>query len=144
MAYTAPTIGDFKARFFRDFPYGTDPNVAVLDQDILIAFNSVDIQINEGLWDNQGAYSQGYLFLAAHNLVLNLRASSQGLNGQWNWIQNSKSVGQVSESFSIPQRILDNPDLATYTKTNYGAQYLGLLWPNLCGQIFSIEGRTRP
>lgn len=142
--YIAPTIADFKARFYRDFPYGTDPSVSVLDQDVLIAFNASELQINQDLWDSQGAYAQGYLFLAAHNLVLNLRASSQGLNGQWNWIQNSKSAGPVNEAFSIPQRILDNPDLATYTKTNYGAQYLALLWPQLCGQIFSVQGRTHP
>lgn len=140
--YTAPTVANFQAQFFRDFPYGTDPAVAVLPQDITNAFNMVDITINQALWDNQTQYTLGYLLLAAHFLVLSLRASSQGLNGQANWAQNSKSVGAVSESFTIPQRIIDNPELMAYTKTNYGFQYLQLVLPQLSGQMFSVCGRT--
>lgn len=143
MAYTAPTVANFQAQFSRDFPYGTDPTVSVTDTDIVNAFNMVDITINQALWDGQMAYSIGYLYLAAHYLVLNLRESSQGLNGQWNWAQNSKSVGSVSEGFTIPQRIIDNPDFMAYTKTNYGAQYLNLLWPKLSGQMFFVPGTTQ-
>ena len=142
--YVAPTIQQFQAQFFRDFPYGTDPAVSVLDQDICNAFNQVDISINPNLWPNQTAYQLGYLLLAAHFLVLNLRAASQGLNGQFSWIQASKAVGSVSESFSIPERLVNNPDFMAYSKTNYGAQYLNLLWPYLCGQMFSVMGRTKP
>jgi hypothetical protein len=142
--YTAPTIAQFKQQFIRDFPYGTDPNVSVLDGDIINAFNLVDITINQAMWDNQTSYQIAYGYLGAHFLVLNLRASSQGLNGQWNFAQNSKSVGSVSESFTIPQRVIDNPDFMAYMKTNYGAQYLNLVWPQLCGQMFSVYGRTHP
>lgn len=144
MAFTAPTIAQFKMQFVRDFPYGTDPKVAVLDVDVLNAFNLVDISINPGLWADQTAYQIAYGYLAAHFLVLNLRASSQGLNGQYNWAQNSKSAGGVTESFTIPQRIIDNPDFMAYTKTNYGAMYLNLVWPLLAGQMFSVYGRTHP
>ncbi len=142
--YTAPTIANFKSQFVRDFPYGTDPTVAVLDQDIFNAFNVVDITINPCLWPNQTAYQLGYLLLAAHNLVLNIRSSSQGLSGQYNWMQNSKSAGGVNEAFQIPQRVIDNPDFMAYMKTNYGAQYLNILWPYLCGQMFAVAGRTKP
>lgn len=142
--FNAPTIADFKARFYRDFPYGTDMNVAVLDQDILIAFNSCDNTINQGLYVNQSNYSENYLLLSAHFLVLNLRSSSQGLNGQYNWTQNSKSVQGVSEAFSIPQQVLDNPNYMAYTKTNYGAMFLNNLWPQLAGQMFTVFGRTNP
>ena len=141
--YTAPTVANFQSQFVRDFPYGTDPNVSVLNVDIINAFNLVDISINPSLWPNQTAYTIGYLYLAAHYLVLALRSASQGLNGQYNWAQNSKSVASVSESFSIPQRILDNPDFMALTKTNYGAQYLNLLWPYLAGQMFSVAGRSK-
>lgn len=142
--YTAPTIAQFKTQFIRDFPYGTDPNVSVLDVDVLNAFNLVDITINQALWDNQTQFQIGYGYLAAHFLVLNLRASSQGLNGQYTFLQNSKSVGSVSESFTIPQRVIDNPDFAQYFKTNYGAMYMQLVWPQLAGQMFSVYGRTKP
>lgn len=144
MAFVAPTIAQFQAQFIRDFPYGTDPNTSVLDVDILNAFNLTDITINQGMWSNQTSFQIAYGYLSAHFLVLNLRASSQGLNGQYNWAQNAKGVGGVNESFSIPQRILDNPDFMAYTKTNYGAQYLNLLWPQLSGQIFTVCGTTQP
>lgn len=142
MSYTAPTIAQFKVQFVRDFPYGTDPNTSILDQDILNAFNLTDITINSNLWSTQSAYQIGYGYLAAHFLVLNLRASSQGLNGQWSFLQNSKGVGNVNESFSIPQYILDNPNFSQYMKTNYGALYLHQLWPQLVGQSFSVHGTT--
>jgi len=144
MAYTAPTIANFKAQFFRDFPYGTDPSVSVLDQDILNAYNLVDLSMNQDLWDSQIDFTMGYLLYAAHFLVLSLRNSSQGLNGQWNWAQNNKSVGAVSEGFQIPQRIIDNPELMMLTKTQYGGLYLQLILPRLCGQMFSVYGRTKP
>lgn len=144
MAYQAPTIANFKSQFIRDFPYGTDPANFVLDQDIINAFNLVDTNINQALWSGQIAYQTAYLYLAAHYLVLNLRNSSQGLNGQYNWAQNSKAVAGVSEGFTIPQRVIDNPDFMAYTKTNYGAFYLNLLWPLLVGQCFSVHGRTKP
>jgi hypothetical protein len=142
--YNAPTVSDFKNLFVRDFPYGTDPTIAVIDQDLTNAFNLVDLSINPALWGTQGAYTLGYLYLAAHYLVLNIRASSQGLNGQYNWAQNSKSVGSVSESFTIPQRLIDNPEFMAYYKTNYGAQYMNLVLPLLAGQAFTVCGSTRP
>lgn len=144
MAYTAPTIQAFKAQFVRDFRYGTDINENVIDSDIANAFNVVDTMINQSLWSNQTSYQIAYLYLAAHYMCLNLRSSSQGINGQYNWAQNSKAVGGITESFTIPQRIIDNPDFMAYTKTNYGAFYLNMLWPKLAGQMFTVYGRTKP
>lgn len=144
MAYVTPTIADFKTQFTRDFPYGTDPSVSVLDTDILNAFNLVDITINQCLWPDQTSYKIAYGYLAAHFLVLNLRASSQGVNGQWDWLNASKGVGGVSQSFQIPQRVQDNPDFAQYYKTHYGAMYMNLAWSLLSGQMFSVCGRTKP
>ena len=142
--YTNPTVQDFQNYFVRDFPYGIDPNTTVLDSDISKAFGQVAFNINPKLFDNQANYTVGYLLLAAHYLVIDLRMSSQGMNGQYGFLENSKSVGNVSQAFAIPQRILDNPTFAMYTKTNYGAKYLELLLPNLCGQVFSARGYTHP
>ncbi len=103
----------------------------------------MDVSINQALWGTQSSYQIAYGYLAAHFMVLNLRASSQGLNGQYNWAQNSKSVQGVSEGFTIPQRIIDNPEFMMYTKTNYGAMYLQLVLPLLCGNMFSVAGTTR-
>lgn len=144
MAFTNPTVADFKAFFVRDFPYGTDPNTSILDADIAKAFTFTNVNFNPCLFGDQGSYNVGYLLLSAHYLVMNIRASSQGINGQFNFLQNSKSVGNVSESFAIPQRVLDNPDWAVLMKTNYGAQFLQLVLPQLAGQVYTVCGSTRP
>lgn len=144
MPYSNPSVADFKAYFTRDFPYGTDPNLAVTDQDISKAFQLANINLNQDLWADQASYSVGYYLLSAHYLVMDLRASSQGINGQFSFLEQSKSVGSVSQAFAIPQRVLDNPDWAVLMKTNYGATFLQLLLPQLTGQIYTVCGSTRP
>lgn len=136
-----PTVRDFKDYFFRDFPYGTSKE-SVMDQDITSALSDADFNFNPSLFSTQEKYTLGFLCLSAHFLVMNLRASSQGVAGQYAWLQSSKSVGSVSEGLSIPQRILDNPEMAMLSKTTYGAKYLMLILPQLAGQIFSVHGRT--
>lgn len=144
MAFAYPSVADFKNYFYRDFPYGTDPNVAVLDQDIAKAFQMTNVNFNQNLWGDQSSFNVGYFLLSAHYLVMNLRMSSQGINGQFSFLEQSKGVGNVNQSFAIPQRVLDNPDWAVLMKTNYGAQYLQLILPQLAGQIYPIAGRTLP
>jgi hypothetical protein len=144
MAWVKPSIDDFKTYFYRDFPYGTDLNTSVLDQDITKAFVLVDLNLPNQFWATQGAYDVAYNSLAAHYLTLNLRASSQGINGQFNWLEQSKGVGAVNSAFAIPQRILDNPLFAILTKTNYGLAYLQMLLPYLAGASFIAPGSTRP
>lgn len=141
--FSNPSVQDFKDFFVRDFPYGTDPNVSILDSDITKCFTFTNVNMSQALFADQGSYNVGYLLLSAHYLVTNIRASSQGLNGQYNFLQASKGAGGVNEAFSIPQRILDNPDWAMLTKTNYGAQFIQLVLPQLSGQIFNVIGTTR-
>ncbi len=138
-----PIISDFQNYFTRDFPYGTNVQTSVTDADIGKSYSQVNFSINPGLFANQQQYTLGYLWLAAHWLVTDLRAGSQGIAGQYNFLENSKGVGAVSTSFSIPPRILDNPSFAMYTKTRYGAKYLELLLPRLVGQIYTGRGHTK-
>lgn len=144
MAFNNPTIEDFKVYWSRDFPYGTDPATSVTDQDIAKAYGQTNVNFSQSLWQDQAAYDIGYLLLAAHWLVMDLRMASQGVSGQYSWITTNKSVGNVSEGFSIPQRILDNPEYAMLSKTNYGAKFLMLVLPQLTGQMFNVFGSTRP
>lgn len=144
MSFTNPTVADFISYFNRDFPYGTDIESQVTDADIVKAFSLTNINVNQALFANQEGYSVGYNLLSAHYLVMNLRASSQGINGQFAWLEAGKGVGSVNTSFSIPQRILDNPDWAMLTKTNYGAMFLQLVLPQMAGQIYTVAGSTRP
>ncbi len=142
--FVLPTVAQFKTQFVRDFPYGTDPNISVLDADISNAFLFAEIAFNPNLFYKQPQQTLGFLLLAAHYMVLNLRASSQGLNGQYNWAQNSKSVNNVSEQFEIPDRIKANPDFMMLTKTQYGGQYFQLVLPQLCGLVMTVQGFTKP
>lgn len=141
--YIAPSVQDFKDKFYRDFPYG-DTLATVQDRDIQSAYDDVDLYMNPGLFCDQSHYTQGYLLLAAHFLVTNLRNSTQGIAGQYEWLVGSKAVGSVSESLQIPQRIMDNPSMAMLTKTSYGAKYLFLILPNLVGPAMIVAGATLP
>lgn len=141
--FTQPTIADFKAYFNRDFPYGATID-KVMDSDIQKGMDLATINLNVGLFCTQQQYTIGFLLLSAHYLVLDLRASSQGIAGNYPWLTTSKSVGSVSEGLAIPPRILDNPIFAMLTKTNYGAQYLDMVLPQITGQMFTVHGRTLP
>lgn len=142
--YTNPTVSDFQAYFIRDFPYGTNLKTSIVDQDITNAMVSVVYSINQGLYPDQISYNLAFNNLTAHFLVLSIRSSSQGLVGQFNFLQNSKGAGGVSESFHIPDEIAKDPIYSVYTKTNYGLAYLMQVLPLLRGQMFSVCGVTKP
>jgi len=141
VGYIVPTESSFKAHFARDFNYGST-DTTVMDSDITKAISEAAVNFNESLWESQAVFTIAYLYLTAHYLVTDLRASSQGIAGSYSWLTGSKSVGSVSEGFSIPQKILDNPHLAMLSKTNYGARYLELVTPRLIGHVISVLGRT--
>lgn len=143
MAFTQPAISDFKNQFQRDFPYvGTigDPTKGVTDFDINVGITRASYSININMWPDQTSYNLAFLYLAAHYMVLNIRNSSQGFAGQFNWAQNSKAVNGVSEGFQIPDRISNNPFFMTFTKTNYGAMYLEMCLPQLAGAVYTAPG----
>lgn len=139
-----PTVQEFKSYFTRDFPFGIDESENVLDSDVQKALDLAAFRINEGLFDDQSEYSVGYLYLAAHELVMLFKESSQGLQSQFDFVVSSKGVGSVSVGMSVPQRILDDPALSWYAKTGYGMSYLGIVLPRTRGRIFSVAGGTRP
>lgn len=136
-----PTIAEFKAQFSRDFPFsGTSDSV--MDSDITKAIFQASFNVNESLFADETSFKFAFNYLAAHYLVMNLKASSQGLNGGFSWLESSKSVGSVSQSFAIPQSILDHPILSMFSKTSYGAMYLSLVLPLTYGQVNAIGGGT--
>ncbi len=144
MAFNSPSVADFKSYFVRDFPYGTDIRTSVLDSDITNAFLMTNTQINQSLFSYQSDYNIGYLLLAAHYMVMSLRASTQGINGQFAWLESGKAVGPASSTLSIPQQILNSPYWSALTKTNYGAEYLMMVFPKTVGSMFTVCGATLP
>lgn len=146
MAYERPSVDDFKAYFVRDFPYAADNEGLefVQDADINKALTKTGMLLSEALATDQEFFTTIYLYLAAHNLVMDLRASSQGVGSQANWLQSGKAVGGVSESFSIPERILKNPSFSLYSRTGYGMEFLNFVYPRLVGAVYFGPGRTLP
>lgn len=142
--YDIPSIEEFKAYWFRDFPYGTDPATSVTDADIIKAYGQTGVNFNQMLFSDQSTFNIGWFLLSAHYLVMDLRMSSQGIASKFSWGTQSKSVGSVSEAQAIPQRILDNPEFAYLVTTGYGAKFLNLILPQLSGQMFVVAGRTLP
>lgn len=152
MAYINPTVADFKTYFSRDFPFQPDPpadppgvvepDKYVQDSDIDKARSQTDVMINQGLFTSQASYTIGYNLLCAHYLVQNLRQSAAGLNGSFQWPAGSKSVGSVSISQAIPQKILNNPIYAWFTTSNYGMEYLVMIYPMMRGYMKVVAGHT--
>lgn len=141
MAYTPVTVNDFKTFFSRDFPFGATQEY-VMDADVSRALSTAGVNFNEGLWSSQLEFNHAYLYLSAHYLVEAIRASSSGLETQNGGNTLAKAVGDVSESFQIPDRVKNNPFLAGLYTTKYGAIYVQLLTPRIVGNVLTVCGRT--
>jgi len=144
LAYYYPDVNDFKIYYTRDFNYSVNPEVGVTDGDIQKAQGEAKFNFGSNFASDQSSFSLLFNYLTAHYLVMDMNAASQGTGGSMNWLTSSKSVGSVSESYSIPDRILASPIYAYYAKTYYGTKYLMLIMPYLSGQIFPVCGATRP
>lgn len=143
MPFDLPVVADFKDAFDRDFPFDADMNLGVRDKDITTAISDASYACNQDLFPDQTTFTRAFLLLTAHSLVVNLRNSSQGLSGGFSWLTGSKGVGSVSESYSIPDQILQNPYLGLLAKTSYGARYLEMIVPFLSGNIAVVGGGTQ-
>ncbi len=147
---------DVNKRFYQclnDGVIGTLPTVTtdwkeisnvglVSDLDITNAYAEACITFNDALFDDDDDIVLGYLYLAAHYLVNDLNAGGQ--NSSQAGLANSRSVGNVSESYSIPQWLLDDPILSFYGQSSYGRKYLNMILPRLTGNIATVEGCTTP
>lgn len=144
--FTTPTVAQFKARFVRDFNYAPETDQTnlnyVLDADITNAYNLALLNFNPGLYGTDAQSLEVFMWLSAFYLVWSIQTSSQGLSSQSNFPINSKSVGGVSLSFSIPQRYTDDPVLSQYTQNGYGMMYLNLVMQYMVGNIGIVPGTT--
>jgi hypothetical protein len=138
-----PTVSDFKTFFSRDFPFGTDPDKNVLDADVSKAFLQTDAKFNEDFFSTQNEFTLGYLYLSAHLLCMNLRASNAGFAGSFTWGTTSQSVGSVSVSTNLPGNIMNNPMWAWLVSTNYGVEYLIMILPELIAPFGIAAGGTK-
>lgn len=114
----------------------------ISDDDILRAFKEAKVNYNAGLFSEEETAKMVFLYLAAHYLVIDLNNASNPLGMGFMGFTQSKSVGSVSESYGIPQFMLNNAILSQYATTGFGRKYLSLIQPYLIGNIMLIPGRT--
>lgn len=124
--------------------YADDVNNYVSDTDIQRAFMEAEIVFNQALFGTDAQIKLGYLYVTAHYLVNDLRTALSGVGSTGEFAVESRSVGNVSESYSIPQAYLDSPIYAFYGKSGYGMKYLSMILPKLVGNVVGVCGATHP
>ena len=107
------------------------------DSDILEAINEAFVNFNEGLFPDEATAKLVFLFLVAHYLTIDFGIATGGIQVG---LTTSKSVGSVSESYSIPNWLLNNAALSSYATTPYGIKYASLIRPYLVGNFFIVKG----
>lgn len=140
---TPATIEDWRKIADEDGKPINDVNDYVNDTDIQKAFDDATCGFNTSLF-NDAEFKTAFLYLAAHCLCLNIRTAMQGVMSKGEFNSSSKSVGAVSESYTIPQSYLKDPILSHYTKTNYGLKYLSMAIPKIQGNVTVAYGATTP
>lgn len=148
------TLNDFKNWFTRDFQYATPvgalepviscPKDYVTDHDITKSYTEAKMMFNEGLFGTDEDLRMCFLYLAAHYLVNDLQTSAQGVGSTGYLSVNSRSVGSVSESYTVPDWMASDPVLSTFMTTRYGQKYLSLIRPLLIGAVAVYRGNTTP
>lgn len=139
------TVEEFKSWFSRDFPYSNDGDLTgITDADIKKAFAEASLNFNASLFSTEDEKKLGFLYLAAHYLVIDIQNSTQGLNGKYEGIMSNKSVGSVSVGYTIPDWVMAHPIYSLLSQSKYGMKYLSLIIPLLVGNIAAVRGATHP
>lgn len=139
------TVDEFKAWFYRDFPYSENENdlSGITNADITKAFAEAMFVFNKELF-TESEVKLAFMYLAAHYLVIDLKNSSTGLKGIFNGLMSSKSVGSVSVGYTMPSWITDNPLYSLIAQTPYGVKYLSLVIARCVGNFGVVNGATYP
>ncbi len=148
MAWTPPTVSDFKEYFFRDFQYAPagDPDNQnyIIDLDITKAIGEAFANFSPGLYGTNAQVNIVFMYLVAFYLVFDLQNSAKGISSQANFPINSETVGGVSIGFTIPEKYTKSAFLAQYTANGYGMKYLSLVLPFTVGNVGVAFGTTTP
>lgn len=111
----------------------------ISDNDISRAFAEAKVNFNPQLFTCE-AKSMIFCYLAAHYLVIDLNNAQNPLALGFMGFTQSKHVGSVSESYGIPQWMMNNSKLSLYAQTGYGRKYLSLIQPYLTGNLIYTPG----
>lgn len=146
------TVDDFKTWFSRDFlyltPVGSDiprpgcSNDYVRDTDITKAFTEAQQVFNPGLFATDEQLRVAYYYLVAFYLVNDLQTAAQGTGSTPYFMVNSRTVGGVSESYTIPDWLAKDPILSAFAMNRYGQKYISIIKPLLIGNVQIAYGWT--
>lgn len=112
----------------------------VLDEDITEAYAEACMLFNEALFDSDADIVTGYLYLAAHFLVIDLNMG--GAESVGSSKVTSRSVGSISESYQVPDW-MNKQGWSNYITTQYGVKYAMLVYPKTIGRVKAVWGGTR-
>ena len=115
----------------------------ISDKDILRAIDEMLSMLPASRFD-EFTLRIAQLYLTAHCLVNDVRNANSGIASTFVFPLQSKSVGSVSQSYSIPSRFLTKEIFSFYITTGYGLKYLALLIPRMKGNISIAKGWTLP
>lgn len=148
MAPTPPiAAADFKTRFDREFTYGPGLDV-VRDKDINDAIAQAQVMYNAALWSVDDG-KQAFLYATAHFVTIRVQAAGGlsptnagvGITNRSNGIVESKTVGQVSVSYTPPpERLRKMAYLLPFWETEWGKAYVMMLLPKLAGNVGVVSG----
>ena len=127
------------------FPFApdSDPNNQeyITDTDIEMAFAQAKVNFPVNLFDEENG-KIAFLFLVAHYLCMDMQMAQAGINSTAQYVVTSKSVGDVSASYGVPTKLLDNPLYNYLTTTQFGMKYISLLYPRAIGAVNIVLGST--
>lgn len=144
--WSAPSVGDFKTFFARDFNFAPTDDVSnldyIIDADLTRAIAEAVINFNSALYGDDAQTTLIFMYLAAFHLVANLQNSAKGISSQAKFPISSNSVGGVSLNFNIPEQYSTDAFIQQYTLNGYGMKYLSLVLPFITGNVAAAYRET--
>lgn len=116
----------------------------VQDSDITRAFGEAQVVFNQALLSGDAQVILAYLYVTAYYLVVDLKTAMAGVNSTGAFPMSGRTVGSVSESYSVPAAYQNDPLLALYTQNGYGMKYLSFILPGLRGNVVAVPARANP
>lgn len=117
-------------------------NNYITTNDIQKAINEAFANCNTRFGNTDNEKIMIFMYLIAFYLVVDTNNANAGLSSNYLGISQSKSVGDVSESYAIPDFISNNPLYAIYMQNGYGMKYISLIAPYLAITVRFSVGRT--
>lgn len=115
----------------------------VQDSDISRAFEEANGSFNIALFSDYNTAQLYFCYVAAHYLVMDIYNAQNALSMGFNGMVASKSVGSVSESYGIPQWVMNSPLYGMFAQTGYGRKYLMHVIPLArASALIHTPGRT--